>query len=271
MMTLKILLAVILSGTIGAVAGYLGSLMLTKRMALMGGALGHLTLPGIALALLYDFDVSIGAFFFLGFGVLLIWFLERQTQLHLEALTAVVFSTSLAVAFLFLPQEETEIALLGDVSQITLSTVLVTLAIAGGIFLIVKRIYPNMVLIGISLDLAQSQQIDPRRYNIIYLICIALTVALGVRIVGGLMTAALLAIPACTAKNISKNLTQYAYFSLSVGALAAVLGIAGYAATDLPPGPLIIIASGLLFLVSVYLKIRQKGHEGKTQPSTESQ
>ncbi|WP_022948801.1 metal ABC transporter permease [Methylohalobius crimeensis] len=181
----------------------------------------------------------------------------------------VVFSTSLAVAFLFLPQKETEIALLGDVSQITLSTVLVTLAIAGGIFIVVKRIYPNMVLIGISPDLAQSQQIDPRRYNTVYLICIALTVALGVRIVGGLMTAALLAIPACTAKNISKNLTQYAYFSLSAGALAAVLGIAGYAATDVPPGPLIIIASGLLFLVSVYLKMRQKGHDGETEPPTE--
>jgi zinc transport system permease protein len=35
--------------------------MLTKRMALMGVALSHLTLPGVALALLYDFDVSLGA------------------------------------------------------------------------------------------------------------------------------------------------------------------------------------------------------------------
>ena len=87
----KILLALILAGTIGAIAGYLGSLMLSKRMALMGGALGHLILPGVALALLYDFDVSIGAALFLAFGVLIIWLLEQKTRLHLEALTAVVF------------------------------------------------------------------------------------------------------------------------------------------------------------------------------------
>jgi ABC-type Mn2+/Zn2+ transport system permease subunit len=76
----QILLGLILGATIGAVAGYLGSLMLTKRMALMGGALGHLTLPGVALALLYDFDVSLGAIVFLAFGVAIIWFLEQKNS-----------------------------------------------------------------------------------------------------------------------------------------------------------------------------------------------
>lgn len=100
-MDTQILLALIMSGTIGAIAGYLGSLMLSKRMALMGGALGHLTLPGIALALLYDFDVSIGAVLFLAFGVLLIWLLEQKTRLHLEALTAVVFQPHWLSLFCF--------------------------------------------------------------------------------------------------------------------------------------------------------------------------
>jgi ABC-type Mn2+/Zn2+ transport system permease subunit len=252
----KILLMVILAGATGAVAGYLGSLMLSKRMALMGGALGHLTLPGIALALVFDFDVSVGALLFLGLGVLLIGYLERKTQLHLEALTAVVFSTSLAIAFLFLPKEETEIALLGDVSQVTAGTTLITAAIAGVVYLSIRNIYSDMVLIGISEDLAGAQGVDVRRLSTIYLICIALTVALGVRIVGGLMTAALLAIPACAAKNISHNLTGYSMASTAVGALAAMIGILGHAATGVPAGPLIIFASALFFTVSVYRRAR---------------
>ncbi|QXP85220.1 metal ABC transporter permease [Methylococcus sp. Mc7] len=250
----NLFLAFLLSGAIGALAGYLGSLMLSKRMALVGGALGHLTLPGIALALLYDFDVSLGALLFLGLGVWLIWYLEKKTHLHLEALTAVVFSTSLAVAFLFLPQEKAEIALLGDVSQIKVSTVLVTLVLASGLYLTIRRIYPNLVLVGISPDLAGAQGVDARWHNTIYLICVALTVALGVRIVGGLMTAALLAIPACTARNLSSNLAQYAFLSMAAGGLSAMLGVVAYAVTGLFPGPLIIIASGLLFLVSIFLK-----------------
>lgn len=119
------------------------------------------------------------------------------------------------------------------------------------------------VLIGISPDLAAARGIDPRWHDAVYLICIALTVALGVRIVGGLMTAALLAIPACTAGNVSRNLKQYGYVSTAAGGLASVLGIVGHAATGLPAGPLIVIASGILFLGSVYAKVRS----GETRPS----
>ena len=93
----KILLAMIMTSSIGAVAGYLGTLMLSKRMALVGGPLGHLTLPGITLALLYGFDVSIGAFLVLVLGILLIWYFERKTRLPMEALTAIVFTSSVAL------------------------------------------------------------------------------------------------------------------------------------------------------------------------------
>lgn len=251
-MTTNILLALIMSGTIGAIAGYLGSLMLSKRMALMGGALGHLTLPGVALALLYDFDVSLGATLFLALGVLIIWLLEQKTRLHLEALTAVVFSASLATAFLFLPKEEIDIALLGDVSQITPVTVLITVIISLSLFFTIKKIYSSMVLASISSDLAQTSGVNLKLNNALYLLCIAVTVALGVRIVGGLMTAALLAIPACTAKNISSNLRQYTIISTLAGSLACILGVISYAISDIPAGPLIIIASALLFLVSVF-------------------
>ncbi len=251
-MTRQILLALILSGTIGAIAGFLGSLMLSKRMALMGGALGHLTLPGVALALLYDFDVSIGATLFLALGVFIIWILERKTQLHLEALTAVVFSVSLATAFLFLPKDEIDIALLGDVSQISSTAVLITVIISIGLFFTVKKIYFSMILASISSDLAQTSGVNLKLNNTLYLICIAVTVALGVRIVGGLMTAALLAIPACTAKNMSSNLSQYTIISTIAGGLACILGVIAYAILGVPIGPSIIIASALLFLISVF-------------------
>lgn len=253
-MATKILLALVLGTSVGAVSGYLGSLMLSKRMALMGGALGHLTLPGVALALLYDFDVSLGAALFLALGALMIGYLERKTELHLEALTAVVFSASLAIAFLFLPEEETDIALLGDVSSISVTAVLITLLLSLLLYRVIKSIYADMILAGISSDLAQTQGVNLKRNNTIYLICIAVTVALGVRIVGGLMTAALLAIPACTAKNVSSSLHRYAIISALAGALSCMLGIIAFSITGIPAGPLIIIASAVLFLISVFKK-----------------
>jgi ABC-type Mn2+/Zn2+ transport system permease subunit len=68
------------------------------------------------------------------------------------------------------------------------------------------------------------------------------------------MTAALVAIPASTARNMSKNLTQYSYGGLILGSLASILGIVGFRFTDLPAGPLIVIVGAFFFLVSLVLK-----------------
>ena len=246
--------ALIVGGFVGGIAGYIGSLMLSKRMALMGGALGHLTLPGISLALLYNFDVSIGAIIFLTFGILLIWILEKKTKLPLEALTATVFASSISIAFLFLPKEEALIALIGDVSQISTFAVIITISTSLIVFFISKYIYSKVILMNISEDLAQSIGINTSIYNLIYLTCIALTVGVGVRVVGGLMTAALVAIPASTSKNISNNLFQYSYISAVLGILSCIVGIAGSMIIGFPAGPLIIISSTFFFLISIFFR-----------------
>ncbi len=250
----NLLYALLVGVSVGTVAGYIGSLMITKRMSLMGGALGHLTLPGVALGLLYGFDISIGALIFLILGIFVIWLLEKITSLPFETTTAVVFTTSLAAAFLFLPHKETHVALLGDISRITPTISIVCLALSGIIFAIIKIIYKKMVLIGISEDLAQAEGIHSSVYNLIYLACIALVVALGVRIIGGLMTAALVAIPAASSKNVSRSLLQYAVLSSIFGGLACTLGIVTTHLSDLPVGPMIILWSSGIFIFSLFLK-----------------
>lgn len=249
------LLGVITMGAcIGGVAGYIGSLMVTKRMALMGGALGHLTLPGVSLGLLYGFDISLGALMFLVVGIFLIWLLEQQTKLPLEALTAVVFASSLAVAFLFLPEKEAYTALIGDISNIPLMAIVISVILSLIIFFIVHAIMPRLVLTSISTDLACIEGYHVAQLSLIYLVCIALVVAMGVRIVGGLMTAALVSIPACASSNISRNLVAYSFTSLLIGMISCISGIGISLATGIAVGPLIIITSGIFFIISLVLK-----------------
>ncbi len=254
MTNLQIIFIFILVSFVGGIAGYIGSLMVTKRMALMGGALGHLTMPGIALAAIYNFDVFLGALICLFFGIILIWLLEQRTQLPIEALTAVVFASSLAITFLVLPEGKTILALVGDVSQISFQVTVITVILSTIIFFIIKKIFSGLVLMSISNNIASSIHIDVKKYKLIYLISIALVIALGVRIVGGLMTAALVAIPACTSKNLSKNLFQYSYGSMFLGSLACILGTLIFIITNIPAGPLIIISSSLFFAISLFLK-----------------
>jgi len=249
------LYAVLIGAAVGGVAAYIGSLMVTRHMALTAGALGHLALPGVALALKYNFDVSLGALVFLIGGVFLIWALERQTKLPVEALTAVVFTTAVAIAFLFLPHEKVEVALLGDVSHITLITCLITLVASLLIFAVSSFIFNRMVLITVAPDIAKASRINVAAFTFVYLICIACMIALGVRIIGGLMTAALVAIPASTSRNVSANLFQYTYISLFLGGISCVIGILLSQLTTFPVGSLIIIVSASFFCVSLIVKL----------------
>jgi ABC-type Mn2+/Zn2+ transport system permease subunit len=239
---------------IGGVAGYLGSLMLSKRMALVAGPLGHLTLPGIALALIYDFNVSLGAFPFVILGIVLIWLFEIKTKLPIEALTAIVFASGVAITFLFLPIEQAETALVGDISRITFWETIISVAVSVSLVFVLKKIYSEMVLINISEDLARSERIGVNKYNLVYLVSIAIVVALGVKMVGGLLTAALVAIPASAARNISRNLAHYAFGAMVIGMISSLLGILLAELSEFPAGPLIILVNTFIFLISIVFK-----------------
>lgn len=239
--------------SIGGAAGYLGSLMLSRRMALVAGPLGHLTLPGIALALVWGLDVSLGAFPFVILGAIAIWLLEMKTRLPMEALTAVVFASGVAIAFLFLPIQQAETALVGDISKAGARDTAVAVVLSLAIMLTVKRSSKKLILSNISVELAAAEGIDPKRNNLLYLFLVAVIVALGVKMVGGLLTAALVAIPASAAGNIAGNLRQYMLGSLAIGMVSACLGIVLFHFTGLPAGPLIVLVSTAIFLLTLPL------------------
>jgi zinc transport system permease protein len=251
---MQIAFSLITAFFIGGAAGYLGSLMLSKRMALVAGPLGHLTLPGISLALIYHFNPSLGAFPFVILGIFLIWFFELKTKLPMEALTAVVFASGVAAAFLFLPIEEAEAALIGDIAKVSFWEMIITALICVLLLIAIKRIYPQMVLINISEDLAKTHRINVKKMNFFYLLLIGIIVALGVKMVGGLLTAALVAIPPAASRNFSGNLMRYVFGAIAIGALASLSGVIIYYFTQLPAGPLIILVSTAVFIISIFFK-----------------
>src|SRR6266571_2920042 len=86
--------------SVGFAAGYVGSLMVLKRMALVGDALSHVALPGLALGILFNFNPFFGAFAFLFSAAVLTWYIEKTTKLFPESIIGVLFVTALAVGIL---------------------------------------------------------------------------------------------------------------------------------------------------------------------------
>jgi len=253
-------LPILISGIlVGAVAGYLGSLMLSRRMTIVVDPLSHLALPGVALALLLGQDISLGAFLFLFMGMLLIWFLETRTGLPTETVIAILFSVSLAITFLFLSEEQIEKALLGDIAKIGFKQAIIIVSVCLIIFLILQKIYQKLVLINISEDLARAEGFRLKKYQLLYLLTIATMVALSVKYVGGLLVAGLTVLPAASARSLVRNLKMYQIFSFLLGACSALLGICLFKITNLAVGPLIIISGLFFFIISlIFKKIYEK-------------
>lgn len=239
---------------IGSVAGYLGSFMILKRMALVGDALSHVALPGIAVAILWQFNPFAGAFIALFLAILGIWFLERKTELPSETLVGIFFTLSLAIGLLLIPDHELLEALLGDITQIGALDVYLSIIATAVVFIVMTKIMRKLTLGIISKELAQSMGIAVNKINFLFLIMIAIVVALGLKVAGTLLMGSLVIIPAAAAKNVSINLSRYTILSVIFGIVSAGVGIIIADYFQLHPGPIVVLTAGVIFIATLLFK-----------------
>jgi len=239
---------------VGASAAYLGSIMVLRRLALVGDALTHVALPGMGVALVYEVNPFFGAFAALLFGILIIWQIENLTTIPTEAIVGIIFSLSLAVGILVTPEPELLEALFGDISSVQFLDGLLAVVFSALVFSAMYFMKEKLILGTISSDFAKSQNINTRFLDLAFLMLIAVVVALGVKVVGTLLMGSLVVIPAVASKNIARNFKSYSLVSVFFGIISAVTGIYLAALLNFSPGPMVVLASGTIFLTSLFFK-----------------
>ncbi len=239
---------------IGLGAGYIGSFMVLRRMALVGDALSHVALPGIALALLWHINPFIGAFTLLLLAILGIWRLELKTNLPSETLVGIFFTLSLAIGLLITPEPELLEALFGDLSKVTLVDFGYALVLVPFLLAEMRHISRDIMLGIISPEMAQTMGVKIDRTQLKFLLMVAVIVALGLKVVGTLLMGSLVIIPAAAARNISTNLSRYTTLSAIFGALSAGIGVLAALTFGIAPGPAVVLTSGLIFVSTLVFK-----------------
>lgn len=244
----------IVGALVGLASGYLGSLMVLRRMSLVGDALSHVALPGLAIGLLLHFNPFWGAFGALLIATVLIWVIENKTKLPTETLVGVFFTLSLAAGLILTPELELLEALFGDIAKTSLTDAILAAVLSIIAVLVVHHIYQKLVLGTISDDLAKSVGVQTRKIDFIFLLLVALIVALGIKVVGTLLMGALVIIPAAAAKNLSRNLWTYIGFSAFFGLASAIAGIYFSTITSFSPGPMVVLSGSAIFFLSLALR-----------------
>lgn len=239
---------------IAATGGLLGSFALLRRMALVGDALSHVALPGIALGLLFNFNILLGSVAFLVAGTLGIWLVEHKTRLPVDTVVGVFFTLSLAAGALLTPEEEILEALFGDIAKLSVFDFWWALALSTAIIYFLLHFSRRFVLTLISVDLSRSEGFHPHRLELLFLLLFAFAVAVGIKFAGALLMGSLIIIPAATSRNLTLSMNSYLFLAAFLGVLGAVLGILGARFYGFPPGPSFVLVLGALFFVSIFFR-----------------
>jgi ABC-type Mn2+/Zn2+ transport system permease subunit len=249
-MDLPLVPSLVSASALGIASGGIGTFIILKRMALVGDALSHVALPGIAIALVYEIDPFWGVLIFLLAAALIVWWLEGRTALPGDALVGLLFTTSLAVGVLAIPNAEIIHSLFGEFSELSLVEFIITTSLALGAAGMVIWFAREFLFRTTTPDLARVHGLG-RWLDLLLLLLFALIVSLGIKLVGTLLMGALTIIPASVAKNVAKSMKGFIVASIFLGGFISVTGLFIAETFSFLPGPSIILFGIALFLISL--------------------
>lgn len=245
-----------LAGMLLAVmAGPLGSLIVWRRMAYFGEAMAHATMLGIGLSLLFNVNPAIGVGLVCLLLALLLARLQPQRLLASDTLLGIVSHGTLAMGLLLVslsaqPQVNLDAFLFGDLLTVSRRDLLGIAALAIVVLTVLGLCWRSLVSITVQEELAQIEGIPVGLINTLFLCLVAITIAMGIQLLGVILITAMMIMPAATARRLSRSPEQMAVIAIVIGCAGVALGLALSFVADTPTGPSIISANLLLFASS---------------------
>ena len=226
--------------SIGVASGTIGSFVILQRLALVGDALSHVALPGIALALAYGIDPFWGVLVFLLGASTLVWWLEQRSAVSTDTIVGILFTTALAVGILTIPDTEILESLFGAFPTLTPVALALLLIVAVSSTIATLLLTRRFLFATIAPDVARVDGIHTGT-RLILLVLFAIVVALGIKLVGTLLMGALTIIPAAIARNIARSARASLLLAAILGGVIATGGVSIAARFAILPGPAIIL------------------------------
>jgi zinc transport system permease protein len=255
--------ALIAAILVGAVCGTLGFFIILRRMAFIGVGISHSAIGGVAIGLLLGIDPLVTAGIFAIAVALGIAAVRKRADLSEDAVIGVFFSGSMALGivlfsmnhgyrqdlfgYLFgnvLALSGTELWLLGGAGLLVVATLAIALR--------------ELLFIAFDEEVARAYGRPVDLLNSLLLVLVAITVIIGVRLVGVLLIEALLVVPAATAALWSTNFRVQIVLAATMGAACGVIGLASAYWLDIAAGGSIVLATVALFFGSVVVRGRAR-------------
>ncbi len=254
------LLAVLI---VGIVCSVLGTYVVLRGMAFFGDALAHAILPGVVIAHLIGWPLTVGALLVgivaaIGIGVL-----STRGQIKEDTAIGLIFSGAFALGVALLSTVRsytTDLAhfLFGNVLGVS-NTDLITSATLGALVLIcIYAFYKEFMVISFDPILATTLRLPATFLRYLLLILIAVTIVVALQTVGVALMVAMLVTPAASASLLTRRLSTMMFIAAMIGALSGVLGLYLSFYKNVASGPAIVLIATAIFLV-IFLFAPRRG------------
>lgn len=259
---------------IGIIAPLLGVFIVVRKLSLIADALSHISLSGIAatmLAATYSPILSTisplyGGMLFSVIGALSIEKL-RSVYKHFEELAIpIIMSIGIGLGVIFISladgfNQDLFGYLFGSVSAVGRTDLFSIFIIGLLVVLTIFFVFKELFLLAFDEEFGKAQGIRSSTVHFIFIILVALVIAISIRIVGVLLVSSLMTLPVAGSMRVSKSFKQTIIFSIIFGEVAVVGGLVSAFYLDLAPGGTIVCILAIILIITILFTKKFKYNE----------
>lgn len=255
--------ALITALVVGIVGGAVGCFIILRGMSLMGDAISHAVLPGVAISFILGINFFIGAIVFGLLASTIITYIKSNSIIKSDTAIGITFSSFLALGIILIgiANSSTDLfhILFGNILAVQDLDMWITIAVALLVLTTITIFFRPLLLTSFDPILAKSIGVKVTFYHYLLMVILTLVAVTAMQSVGTILIVALLITPAATAYLYANSLKTMILLSSGFGALASVLGLfIGYS-FNIAAGSSIVLTSALLFLISFFIVPKQSG------------
>ncbi|HQZ12511.1 MAG TPA: metal ABC transporter permease [Devosia sp.] len=248
--------AIWVSALVGGVCAFLSAYLMLKGWSLIGDALSHAIVPGVAGAYMLGLPFSVGAFLSGGLAALAMLFLNQRTKLKEDAIIGLIFTSFFGLGLFMVSVSPTAV----DVQTIILGNILaispedtMQLVIIGVVSLVVLLLlWKDLMVAFFDENHARSIGLNPDLLKVIFFALLAASTVAALQTVGAFLVVAMVVTPGATAYLLTDRFPRLLVISVLIGSLTSLVGAYASYFLDGATGGVIVVLQTLIFLVAFF-------------------
>lgn len=231
-----------------------GCLVVWRGLGYFNDALSHAMLLGLVVGALFSFDLQYSAVIFALIYACFIYIVKTKSRLSNDIAIAITTSTAISIALIIhnlYPSISVNLHgfLFGDILLSSQNDVFFILFVAICITLTLIYSIDKLILVNLSEELAAVNCINVHLYNLLTVVMLAFIIGITTKIIGVILTSAMLVIPAATSRVISKNPKEMILYSCIISVSASIAGFVFAIIFDIAVSATVICVQSLFFIV----------------------